>query len=188
MTCKQTPSQTVGPFFSIGLDTLNRTDLSVGVRSGERIEIRGRVLDGAGRPVPDAVLEIWQADPQGNLPDSDALANTSTSGFFGFGRIPTNAQGEFAISTVKPGAVNDPGGKKHAPHLAISVFMRGLLQRLVTRLYFPDEPLNASDLVLALVPVERRYTLIARRTGTDRNSLEWNICLQGDQETVFFEC
>jgi protocatechuate 3,4-dioxygenase, alpha subunit len=191
MACKQTPSQTVGPFFSIGFDTLNRADLSAGAGNAERLAIRGRVLDGNGCAVPDAVLEIWQADPHGNFPQPDcsvAADSPCHSGFFGFGRVPTNEQGEFVFTTVKPGVLKESGSHLQAPHLAISVFMRGLLQRLVTRLYFPDEPRNESDPVLALVPAERRSTLIARRTGDGQNSLEWNIYLQGDQETVFFEC
>lgn len=191
MACRQTPSQTVGPFFSIGLDTLNRSDLTSGVASGERVTISGRVLDGDGCAVPDAVLEIWQADSQGNFPDQnsgDSVNPFTSADFFGFGRIPTNAQGEFTFTTLKPGAVNDRAGQIDAPHLAVSIFMRGLLQRLVTRMYFPDESLNESDRVLALAPAERRHTLVARRRPGDRNSLEWNICLQGGEETVFFEC
>lgn len=183
-----TPSQTVGPFFSIGLQHMNRTDLSE--RSvGERLTIQGRVLDGDGQPVPDAVLEIWQADADGRYhhPEHASAPDDATS-FFGFGRIPTDERGRFSFTSVKPGPVYAPDGKPQAPHLQICVFMRGLLKQLVTRLYFPEEPLNASDPVLQLVPESRRETLVARQTGPDGNTLEWNVCLQGGSETVFFDC
>ncbi len=183
-----TPSQTVGPFFSIGFDWMNRANLAEGC-AGEHIAIRGRVLDGDGQPVPDAVLEIWQADATGRYhhPEHAASQNDATP-FFGFGRIPTDAQGQFSFTTIKPGPVHGPDGRPQAPHLQISVFMRGLLKQLVTRLYFPDEPLNASDPVLQVVPESRRETLIARQPERDQNTLEWNVFLQGEKETVFFDC
>ncbi len=183
-----TPSQTVGPFFSIGLGWMNRANLAEGC-AGEHIAIRGRVLDGDGQPVPDAVLEIWQADATGRYhhPEHAASQNDATP-FFGFGRIPTDAQGQFSFTTIKPGPVHGPDGRPQAPHLQISVFMRGLLKQLVTRLYFPDEPLNASDPVLQVVPESRRETLIARQAKPDENTLEWNVFLQGEKETVFFDC
>jgi len=183
-----TPSQTVGPFFSIGLDWMNRANLAEGC-AGEHIAIRGRVLDGDGQPVPDAVLEIWQADAIGRYhhPEHAASQNDATP-FFGFGRIPTDAQGQFSFTTIKPGPVHGPDGRPQAPHLQISVFMRGLLKQLVTRLYFPDEPLNTSDPVLQIVPESRRETLIARPPEPDQNTLEWNVFLQGEKETVFFDC
>jgi protocatechuate 3,4-dioxygenase alpha subunit len=183
-----TPSQTVGPFFSIGLDWMNRVDLAEGI-AGERVAVRGRVLDGDGQPVPDAVLEIWQADADGRYhhPEHADPRNNATP-FFGFGRIPTDERGQFSFTTIKPGPVYHTDGKPQAPHLQISVFMRGLLRQLVTRMYFPDEPLNASDLVLQIVPESRRETLIARQTGPAGNTLEWNVLLQGANETVFFDC
>ena len=188
MPAHSTPSQTVGPFFSIGLDRLNRADLSQGA-SGERVTIQGRVLDGDGQPIPDAVLEIWQADPDGRYhhPEQAGTPKDATP-FFGFGRIPTDERGQFSFSTIKPGPVHGPDGKPQAPHLQISVFMRGLLKQLVTRVYFPEEPLNDSDMVLQLVPELRRQTLIAQRTGPQATTLEWNVCLQGEHETVFFDC
>ena len=183
-----TASQTVGPFFSIGLKHLSRTDLSQG-NTGERITIQGAVVDGDGQPVPDAILEIWQADPDGRYhhPEHSPAEDDATP-FFGFGRVPTDDLGRFSFSTVKPGPVHSPDGKPQAPHLQISVFMRGLLKQLVTRLYFPEEPLNSSDPVLQVVPESRRETLIARQTGQNQNSLEWNVHLQGGSETVFFDC
>ena len=183
-----TPSQTVGPFFSIGFDWMNRANLTEG-SAGEHVAIRGRVLDGDGQPVPDAVLEIWQADADGRYhhPEHGALRNNATP-FFGFGRIPTDERGQFSFTTIKPGPVHGPDGTPQAPHLQISVFMRGLLRQLVTRMYFPDEPLNASDPVLQIVPEARRESLIARQTGSAGNVLEWNVVLQGGNETVFFDC
>jgi protocatechuate 3,4-dioxygenase alpha subunit len=183
-----TPSQTVGPFFSIGLERLNSADLAPG-STGERISIQGCVLDGDGQAVPDAIVEIWQADPDGRYhhPEHSAAPNSATP-FFGFGRIPTDEQGRFSFTTVKPGPVHCPDGKPQAPHLEISVFMRGLLKQLVTRLYFPEEPLNATDPVLQVVPESRRATLVARQLGPNGNTLEWNVCLQGQNETVFFDC
>jgi protocatechuate 3,4-dioxygenase, alpha subunit len=183
-----TPSQTVGPFFSIGLAPLNRANLAEG-SAGERTVIRGRVIDGDGQGVPDAVLEIWQADADGRYPQTEqAGAPNNAAPFFGFGRIPTDEQGQFSFTTIKPGPVHGPDGKPQAPHLQISVFMRGLLRQLVTRLYFPEEPLNASDPVLQVVPASRRETLIARQSGAKENTLEWDVRLQGGNETVFFDC
>jgi len=188
MPGRSTPSQTVGPFFSIGLEPLNRANLADG-SAGERVVVRGRVIDGDGHSVPDSVLEIWQADADGRYhhPEHTSTPNGATS-FFGFGRIPTDAQGQFSFTTIKPGPVHDPEGKPQAPHLQISVFMRGLLRRLVTRLYFPEEPLNISDPVLRVVPESRRATLIARHAGSKETTLEWNVSLQGPNETVFFDC
>jgi protocatechuate 3,4-dioxygenase, alpha subunit len=184
-----TPSQTVGPFFSIGMGHLNRADLSEGT-TGERITIQGTVIDGDGQPVPDAILEIWQADASGQYhhPEQHSVTPNDATSFFGFGRIPTDDHGRFSFITVRPGPVHGPDGKPQAPHLQISVFMRGLLKQLVTRLYFPEEPLNPSDPVLQVVPESRRETLIARQASQKQNTLEWNVCLQGGNETVFFDC
>jgi protocatechuate 3,4-dioxygenase alpha subunit len=183
-----TPSQTVGPFFSIGLDWMNCANLAQG-SAGERVAIRGQVLDGDGQPVPDAVLESWQADADGRYHHREhAGTPNEATPFVGFGRIPTDAHGQFSFTTIKPGPVYGPDGKPQAPHLQISVFMRGLLRQLVTRMYFPEEPLNVSDPVLQVVPESRRETLIARQTKPEENSLEWNVCLQGEYETVFFDC
>jgi len=183
-----TPSQTVGPFFSIGLDPLRAENLAAPGVTGERVTIHGRVLDGDSLPVPDAVLEIWQANAHGTYAHpEDQRDQKLESDFIGFGRVSTNDAGEFRFTTVKPGPVPGPGNKMQAPHLAVSVFMRGLLNRLVTRIYFPDEPANAQDFGLSLVEEARRATLIARRTSL-ANQLEWNVMLQGAGETVFFDC
>ncbi len=189
MSGETTPSQTVGPYFSIGFDWLNRSDLTRGASSGERITIRGRVLDGEGHAVPDACLEIWQADAQGKFAQSDnAQEKSPDQEFFGFGRIPTNERGEFTFTTIKPGSVPGPDGRPQAPHIQITVFMRGLLRRLVTRLYFPDDSAHVTDHVMNLVPAERRATLIARPLTAEPHTLGWDIYLQGEYETVFFDC
>lgn len=182
-----TPSQTIGPFFAYALtprayggSELASDRLASDGVAGEHIRIEGRVLDGDGAPVGDAMLEIWQADAQGrHQPQGNA-------GFTGFGRAETTAEeGRFVFETVRPGAVPGPGGTLQAPHLSLSVFARGVLVRLMTRIYFADEPANAGDPVLALVPQARRETLIARR---DQNGVyRFDIRLQGEGETVFFE-
>jgi protocatechuate 3,4-dioxygenase, alpha subunit len=181
-----TPWQTVGPFFSIGFDWLNCTDIAKGAE-GNRITIRGRILDGDGQGVPDGFLEIWQADAQGRYfePGGDEYHSRGEK-FFGFGRIPTNERGEFSFTTIQPGSVAGNDGSVQAPHLNVSIFMRGLLRRLTTRLYFPEQAENESDVVLATVPAKRRATLIAQ-VETTANVLRWDVRLQGERETVFFE-
>ncbi len=188
MATYSTPSQTAGPFFSIGFTWMNRADIAKGC-AGERFTIQGRVLDGDAQPVPDASVEIWQADAEGRYhhPEQGDWREDAAA-FFGFGRVPTDAQGRFSFTAIQPGPVSGPDGQPQAPHLQISIFMRGLLQRLVTRMYFPDQPLNGSDLVLRMVPESRRETLIARRTSGKETFLEWDVRLQGENETVFFEC
>lgn len=182
-----TASQTVGPFLHIGLDWLTIDRVVAPACAGQHLKIGGRVLDGDGRPVTDALVEIWQADARGRYAHPDYTREAPmTPGFRGFGRVPTDAEGRFRFFTIKPGPVADPQGGLQAPHLLVSVFMRGLLKRLVTRVYFPDEPRNADDRVLQLVPVERRGTLVARSKASDE--LEWDIILQGAAETVFFDC
>jgi len=176
MTLHATTSQTVGPYLHIGLTWLIIEDLAPKGVKGERVTIEGRVLDGNGKPVDDAAVEIWQADAQGKY---------GTKKFRGFGRSATDAKGRFRFKTIKPGRVPGPDGKLQAPHIAVNVFMRGQLKQLVTRIYFPDDPANATDPVLALVPAARRATLIAWRKN---KTLEWNVLLQGKGETVFFDC
>jgi protocatechuate 3,4-dioxygenase, alpha subunit len=188
MNSRATPSQTVGPFFSIGCDHLNAMDLAEHGVSGERIEVTGRVIDGDGNGVPDAMLEIWQANSAGKYAHpEDAQDKATETGFQGFGRIPTDSNGAFWFATIKPGTVPGPDGRQQAPHIVVSVFMRGLLRRLVTRIYFPDEAENDQDFVLNLVEPARRGTLIARGVSGENNKLEWNVILQGENETVFFD-
>lgn len=179
-----TGSQTVGPYFRIGMAPLFQEDLAGSGVSGERVTIHGRVVDGDGVGVPDASLEIWQADARGIYVDAESAANAK---FLGFGRVPTKEKGEFRFLTIKPGPVAGPGNSTQAPHLVVLVFMRGLLMHLVTRIYFSGEAANESDPVLLLVPAERRHTLIARRESADPGLFEWHIRMQGDDETVFFD-
>jgi protocatechuate 3,4-dioxygenase alpha subunit len=190
MSLQATTSQTIGPFFQIGLQWLVQDNLAVEAVSGERVRIEGRVLDGDGVPVPDAFLEVWQANAQGKYAHpEDSQPKPIDPKFTGYGRIPTNREGIFRFTTIKPGPVPGPDGDKNeqAPHLLVSIFMRGLLRRLVTRIYFPDEPLNARDYILNLVEPERRSTLIAKRISGQPGALEWNVILQGLNETVFFD-
>jgi protocatechuate 3,4-dioxygenase, alpha subunit len=165
LTPAPTPSQTVGPFFSIGLCNRSANDL---VEDGP-IAIEGSVLDGAGDPVPDAMVEIWQADAGG-----------SYSGAFGWGRSGTDDEGRYSFRTVKPGAVDG-----QAPHLVVLVFARGLLKPVLTRMYFADEAeANAADPVLAALAPADAATLVAEADG-DR--LRFDVRLQGDRQTAFFE-
>ena len=186
MTLRATTSQTAGPFFSIGLERLNCAELAGPGVAGERVTVEGRVLDADGVGVPDAIIELWQANSYGKYAHPDDQQDKPVeAGFQGYGRIPTDEDGKFRFTTIKPGAVPGPDGKLQAPHIAVSVFMRGLLRRLVTRIYFPDEPRNERDPVLMLVPAARRSTLIARRKGPA--AMEWDVILQGEGETVFFD-
>jgi protocatechuate 3,4-dioxygenase alpha subunit len=184
-----TPSQTVGPYFAYALTPFDYAyrplagpDLTTGGAAGEAIRIEGQVIDGKGNPVPDAMIEIWQADGAGRF--AERGANT---GFTGFGRAETKAG--FAFRTVKPGRVEGPDGRRQAPHIDVGVFARGLTRRLMTRIYFDDETANADDPILTLVPAERRHTLIARRSGGAEGVPRYvfDIRLQGEDETVFFE-
>jgi protocatechuate 3,4-dioxygenase alpha subunit len=188
MNLQATTSQTVGPFFKIGFEWLYRDKLVGEGVSGDRVTIQGRVLDGDGLPVPDAIVEIWQANAHGKYDHpEDTQDKPLEPGFNGYGRVPTNAEGMFRFATIKPGPVPGPNGEEQAPHLVISVFMRGVLRRLVTRMYFPDDARNSGDQILDLVEAARRSTLIAKKTAGGSGSLEWNVILQGPEETVFFE-
>jgi len=188
MSPQATTSQTVGPFFSTGLTRLKKDTLASPGVSGEHVTISGRVLDGDGVGVPDAMLEIWQADSYGKYAHPEDTQNkTMEAAFHGYGRILTDANGAFRFQTIKPGSVAGPNDKPQAPHIAVSVFARGLLRRLVTRIYFPDESANAGDFVLNLVEPARRGTLIAKKLAEQGGNLEWNVILQGDKETVFFD-
>lgn len=175
-----TPSQTVGPFLSLGL-TWPAGHLVVPEHSPGSVVLSGLLLDGAGTPVPDGMIEIWQADPQGRFahPD-DPQGDGAAGGFGGFGRCLTDDAGRYRIVTVKPGAIGDG----QAPHIDVTVLARGMLDRVVTRVYFPDEvAANAADPVLAQVPATRRATLVAVPDGP--GALRFDIRLQGDGETVF---
>jgi protocatechuate 3,4-dioxygenase alpha subunit len=193
MSLQATTWQTVGPFFKIGLAWLYQDDIAGTGASGDRVTIEGRILDADGQPVPDGILEIWQANSHGKYAHPDDTQDKPLEpGFKGYGRIPTDDQGRFRFTTIKPGRVPGPDGpssekKLQAPHLAISVFTRGLLRRLITRMYFPDDPANHEDFALNLVEPARRPTLIAKKANNRPNTLEWNVILQGPNETVFFD-
>jgi protocatechuate 3,4-dioxygenase alpha subunit len=190
-----TPSQTVGPYFKYGLtpgrdyqwnDAFSNDLLTPDV-SGERIRIVGQVFDGDGMVIPDSMLEIWQADGQGRFAgpqDAHALPN---SAFKGFGRCGADANGGYSFHTIKPGPVPGPGGKPQAPHVLLAIFARGMTQQAITRIYFEDESSNAADPILALVPADRRGTLIARREDGGSMIYRFDVHLQGDSETVFFD-
>lgn len=195
MTLTQTPSQTVGPYFAYCLTPEQYgypfKDLASEVlvdqnTAGERIWIVGQVFDGAGAPITDAMIEIWQADDQGRYAHP-ADPRGSNNRFKGFGRVGTgtDSQNRFFFQTIKPGAIGDG----QAPHINVIVFMRGILSHAYTRIYFSDEAAaNATDPVLALVEDGRRATLIAERKETDEGvSYRFDIHMQGERETVFFD-
>lgn len=173
MALEPTPSQTVGPFFSLGLCGEPSSEL-VSPDAEGAVRIAGRVLDGAGEPVNDAVVEIWQADADGRY-----------GGEFGWGRCGTDADGRFSFVTVKPGPVPGTAGRVQAPHLTVLVFSRGLLKPVLTRMYFPDEEeANAGDPVLSCAPdPESRATLVADR---EDGELRFDVRLQGERQTTFF--
>jgi len=219
----QTPWQTVGPFFHYalpwkgGADLVGRSDLGArpdlfppehdllnvstpnGHAKGSRIEIHGTVVDGAGNPIPDALLEIWQANALGRYrsPADHRDHLPLDEAFVGFGRSSTGEQGEYCFRTVLPGRVPGPGNSLQAPHIALSVMGRGLLKRLVTRIYFESSEGLNDDPILNLVPAERRTTLIAVRESPQRaersgaeespHAYRFDIRLQGGAETVFFD-
>jgi protocatechuate 3,4-dioxygenase alpha subunit len=168
-----TANQTIGPFWHL-IEDPTWADLTRFGAEGERIVLTGTLFDGGGNTIADAAVEIWQTSP--------AASET----FHGFGRCRTDGTGSFRFTTLKPGAVAGLGNAQQAPHVAVSIFARGLLKALTTRLYFQDEPLNETDPVLSLIDSDaRRHTLIARKVSDDTWRLD--IRLQGDGETVFME-
>jgi protocatechuate 3,4-dioxygenase alpha subunit len=180
-----TPSQTVGPYFAIGLPW-PAGPWVVPEGTPGLIRIFGTVFDGEDAPIPDHLIETWQADPSGRFADLHGYGGRSElAGFRGFGRCGyEDGDGSFEIFTVKPGPVAGPSGSVQAPHINVSLFARGLLHRVVTRLYFADEPdPNAADPVLAAVPEARRATLLAQ---PGEGGYRFDIRLQGEGETVFF--
>jgi len=183
------PSQTIGPFYHFAL-TMNAglARLAGPDSKGERIRVRFRLLDGDGGPVPDGMIEIWQADGAGkyNHPE-DPQALEPDPAFRGFGRLATDSDGYCMFETVRPGRAPDGRGHCQASHINVTVFARGLLRHLYTRVYFHGDPALAEDPVLASVPEERRATLIARRDATQPSQWNFDIRLQGEDETVFFD-
>lgn len=186
MSLRASTSQTIGPFLRIGLEWMVIEELAPPGVAGERVRIEGRVFDADGKPVNDAAVEIWQANSHGKYASpEDSQEKPVEAGFRGYGRSLTDDAGAFRFRTVKPGRVPGPDGRPQAPHLTVIIFMRGLLKQLHTRMYFPDDAANAADPVLSLVPAERRSTLVAKQRG--EGALEWNVVLQGKNETVFFD-
>lgn len=185
-----TPSQTVGPFFHFSLTTDQHSVRRIAgpEAKGERVWLACRILDGDGAPLNDAMIEIWQADAAGNYdhPDDPRHATVDPE-FLGFGRMATAPDGSCEFETIKPGRVPGAGNVLQAPHLNLAVFARGMLKQLYTRVYFAGEPANQADPVLALVPKERRGTLLAQPDSVRPGGWRFDIHLQGEQETVFFD-
>ena len=179
-----TPSQTVGPFFTIGLTWEHGPEV-VPIGTPGAFWIAGIVYDGAGDPIPDAVIETWQADADGHFALGDPRGALPDHGFHGLGRCGTDDAGSYRIHTIKPGPLPTPNGRVEAPHLDVSVLARGLLARLVTRIYFADEEAaNADDPVLAPLGPDDARTLLAVADGD--GGYRFDIRLQGEGETVFF--
>ena len=196
MSLKQTPSQTIGPFFSYGLtpeqsnypnlSSLSSNSLLTDSTIGEQIRLEGKIFDGAGDIVSDAMIEIWQADAEGRYPDPQ-ISGKANSIFSGFGRCDTGVdkQNKYIFETIKPGQIDT----ETAPHINVTIFMRGLLLHVFTRIYFSDEDRsNSADAVLSAVPVDRQKTLIAEKVaGVTPATYVFDVFLQGENETVFFD-
>jgi protocatechuate 3,4-dioxygenase alpha subunit len=195
-----TPSQTVGPFYAYcltptkyKLHDIFTNDLIVPGLDGQKIRIEGRVIDGDNVGIPDAMVEIWQADANGGFAHARDHHQGANTGFKGFGRVEPDNEGNYHFITIKPGRVKAPDGTLQAPHIDVAVFARGMLKHLVTRIYFGDEDSNENDPVLSQVPADRRGTLVAKRQA--RNDGEklyrFDIRIQegaeGPPETQFFE-
>jgi len=173
-----TPSQTVGPFFHFGI-TPDEQFGSLGANAvGERLHLHIRVFDGAKMPLPDAMIEIYQANAAGEY---------GSEGFSGFGRLATHADGACTFETIRPGRVRDAQGQSHASHINVCLFARGLLRHVYTRIYFAGDPDLAADPILTLVPEDRRATLLATPAAGASGTWAWEIRLQGEHETVFFD-
>jgi protocatechuate 3,4-dioxygenase, alpha subunit len=187
---KQTPSQTVGPFYSLGLTATPLNTVATDSTEGEKIRIEGQVFDGDGKVVPDALVEIWQANAYGryNHPE-DKQEKPLDPSFTGWGRSETDKAGLFYFETIKPGAVPGADESVQAPHINMVVFARGMLVHAYTRIYFGDEPANAGDPVLSSIKNNaRRKTLIAGREEREGKAVyRFDIRLQGENETVFFD-
>lgn len=181
-----TPFQPVGPYFHVMLDYLGRVSRLAGDGArGERITIEGVLRDGAGRPLPDGMIEVWQADADGRYHHpEDSASPAADPHFWGYGRVDTDDAGRYRFETIKPGRVAGPSGTLQAPHILVSVYAPGILTRFTTRLYFEGDSDNDADPILTLVPADRRQTLLATRGG---EAYRFDIVLQGEGETVFFE-
>jgi protocatechuate 3,4-dioxygenase, alpha subunit len=181
-----TPSQTVGPYLHLGLtDSRSISSIAGDGVKGERVWLTFRVLDGDGVPVPDAMIELWQADSEGNYAHQDGAPDGAA--FRGFGRLATAEDGSCTFETIRPGCVPGPSGTVQAPHINVSILGRGILKRLSTRVYFAGEVANTADPVLALVPGNRRATLLAQPDRDRTSSWIFDVHLRGEGETVFFD-
>ena len=178
MTHVATPSQTVGPFFHFGITTDQTLGSLAASAAGERLRLRILVFDGAGMPLPDAMIEIYQANAAGEY---------GTESFSGFGRLATDADGACLFETIRPGRAAGTDGRRQAAHVNVCLFARGLLRQLCTRVYFAGDPDLETDPVLALVPADRRSTLLATPAEGASGTWEWHVHLQGPAETVFFD-
>jgi len=189
MSLGLTPSQTVGPYLHIGLtDTRSFSQIAADGAPGNRIDLKCWVFDGDGIAVPDAMIELWQADADGRYHHpEDAPERVQDPLFRGHGRMPTDADGCCSFQTIKPGRVPSPDGTLQAPHISVSVLGRGLLKRLPTRIYFAGDPANATDPILLLVPEDRRATLVAQPDTHRQGGWQFDIHLCGPRETVFFD-
>jgi len=189
MDLTPTPSQTVGPYFHLGCTNNHAVSCIAGPQAkGERVRLICRVFDGHGVPVDDAMIEIWQADSEGNYNTATgALGKGADPDCAGFGRMATDANGKCFFETIKPGRVPGINGRSQAPHFNVSVFARGILKRLATRIYFADDPANQECPILALVPEERRATLLARPDRGNPGDWLFEVHLCGKDETVFFD-
>ena len=181
-----TPSQTVGPYLHLGLtDTWSLSRVAGDGAKGERVWLTFRVLDGEGAPVPDAMIELWQADSEGNY--GPTAGSDGGTPFVGFGRLATAENGSCTFETIRPGCVSGPGETVQAPHINVSILGRGILKRLSTRVYFAGEPANDADPILALVPENRRPTLLAQPNAARASNWIFDVHLRGEGETVFFD-
>jgi protocatechuate 3,4-dioxygenase, alpha subunit len=186
MDLTPTPSQTVGPYLHLGLtDARSIPRIATNGAKGERVWLTFRVLDGDGVPVPDAMIELWQADSEGDYAHQDGSADGEA--FRGFGRLATAEDGSCTFETIRPGCVRGPGETVQAPHINVSVLGRGILKRLSTRVYFAGESANAADPILALVPENRRATLLAQSDSARPGNWILDVRLRGEGETVFFD-
>lgn len=188
MSLQTTSSQTVGPYLHIGLTWLVTDNLAASSVSGDRITLEGSIVDGDGKPVSDALVEIWQANAHGRYAHPDDTRDIPLEpAFKGFGRVPTDDRGGFRFTTIKPGRVPAPGGGLQAPHVNVTILMRGMLKHLTTRIYFAGDTANDEDAVLQSVGADRRDTLLAKPMPGKPDVLRWDVRLQGAGETVFFE-
>jgi protocatechuate 3,4-dioxygenase alpha subunit len=184
-----TPSQTVGPFFHFSLTTAEHCIGCIAgpLTPGERVWLQCRVLDGENVPVPDAMIEIWQADAEGRYYSEADSQNAVDPAWRGFGRMATGEDGICKFETIKPGRVPWPGSGLQSPHLKVAIFARGMLKQLFTRIYFANDPANQEDPVLQRVPQERRETLMAHMDAERPGHWRFDVHLQGELETVFFD-